>query len=262
VEARTEEHAALRHVGRFYEDVRSRIVDLVAGLDEDGTATPLPACPDWSIHDVVAHVTGNCANILSGDLDGVATPAWTAEQVEARKTRTLGQILDEWDVVGPQIAAMADDFPGRSGVQLVADLTVHEHDIRGALGRPGARRTDSVELSLDFFVSIMLSAAAEAFGLTPLEVRAGDRAWVIGTGRAPTGELEDWRAEVFAPKARPAGIAATGTLVAEPFELFRAATGRRSAAQIRGLDWSVEPDPYLPIFGFGPFEIRDADLIE
>jgi hypothetical protein len=48
----------------------------------------------------------------------------------------------------------------------------------------------------------------------------------------------------------------------EPFELVRAIAGRRSAAQLRALDWSVDPEPYVPIFGFGPFTIRSTDLEE
>jgi hypothetical protein len=43
---------------------------------------------------------------------------------------------------------------------------------------------------------------------------------------------------------------------------MRSVAGRRSAAQIRRLEWSVDPEPYLPIFGFGPFETRSSDLIE
>jgi hypothetical protein len=57
-------------------------------------------------------------------------------------------------------------------------------------------------------------------------------------------------------------VAPAGTLGVEEFELLRALTGRRSAAQIRGFDWSVDAEPYLPVFGLGPFTIRSADLIE
>jgi hypothetical protein len=56
--------------------------------------------------------------------------------------------------------------------------------------------------------------------------------------------------------------APAGTLDVEEFELFRALTGRRSAAQIRRFDWNVDAEPYLPIFGLGPFTIRPTDLIE
>jgi hypothetical protein len=57
-------------------------------------------------------------------------------------------------------------------------------------------------------------------------------------------------------------VTPAGTLNVGQFELFRAVTGRRSAAQIRRFDWSVDAEPYLPIFDLGPFTIRSTDLVE
>src|SRR5438874_1252993 len=57
-------------IGALYADGRGRISDLVSGLGEEAAA-PVPACPQWSVHDVVAHVTGVCADILAGNLAGV-----------------------------------------------------------------------------------------------------------------------------------------------------------------------------------------------
>ena len=53
-----------------------------------------------------------------------------------------------------------------------------------------------------------------------------------------------------------------GTLEASPFELLRAMTGRRSLSQIRKLAWSVDPEPYLPAFEFGPFTTSSVDIEE
>jgi hypothetical protein len=103
-----------------------------------------------------------------------------------------------------------------------------------------------------------------ALGLGPLEVRAGDRTWVVGTGDPPTGDIsEAARAALMSTDVipEPTGTPA-GTLDVEEFELFRALTGRRSAAQIYRFEWSVDAEPYLPVFGLGPFTIRSADLIE
>src|SRR5207245_258980 len=100
----------------------------------------VPACPEWTVHDVIAHLAGVCADIINGNLAGVATESWTAAQVDARRAHTVEQIIAEWSEVAPQVEAMADHFPGRAGPQLVFDLTTHEHDLRGALGRPDAPR--------------------------------------------------------------------------------------------------------------------------
>jgi uncharacterized protein (TIGR03083 family) len=253
----------LRELGAAYDQTRTRIAGLVRDLDDERTSLRVPACPEWSVHDVVAHVTGNCADIIKGNLDGAATDGWTAAQVEARKERSMDEILTEWDEVGPQISAMLDDFPGRYGNQTVGDLAVHEHDLRGALEQPGARESDAIDIGLDFLVGFMLRTAATTSGLGPLEVRAGDRSWIVGTGEPPTGDPNSWLVAVGSDEAPPEPKwIAVGTVSAAPFEMFRAATGRRSADQIRGFDWTVDPEPFLPMFGFGPFTLRETDLVE
>ena len=89
--------------------------------------------------DVVAHLAGTCADILAGNIAGVGTDEWTDAQVVARRGRSLPDVLAEWTDVASQVETFAEHFPGRTGVQWVMDLTAHEHDIRTAIGEPGAR---------------------------------------------------------------------------------------------------------------------------
>jgi hypothetical protein len=147
---------------------------------------------------------------------------------------------------------------------MVSDVTAHEHDVRGALGRPGARDSDGVAICLDFLVSVLVHPSMRALGLGPLEVRADDRCWIVGTGDPAEGDPETaWRDALLAPSDRPSPSATpVGTLSGERFELLRALTGRRSARQIRAFDWTVDPEPYLPVFGVGPFTVRANDLSE
>ncbi|MGZ8763282.1 MAG: maleylpyruvate isomerase family mycothiol-dependent enzyme, partial [Acidimicrobiia bacterium] len=78
-----------------------------------------------------------------------------------------------------------------------------------------------------------------AHRLPPLRVVTGPRVWL------------------------PDGVYAVETLTADPFELGRALTGRRSADQIRALGWSTRPEPYLAAFtSLGPFTTRPTDLVE
>jgi uncharacterized protein (TIGR03083 family) len=211
----------------------------VADLDEDELATPVPACPEWSVRDAVAHLTGVCTDIISGNIDGASSRAWTGAQVDARRRRGFGDVLAEWDDAGPQIATVIDDFPEPYDRQVVADIAAHEQDLRGALGVPGERDSDGVSIGLDFLVSVILDKALTTHGLGALEVRASGDSWLVGGGPPPVG-----------------------TLAAEPFELFRAISGRRSAAQIRGFEWSVDSEAYLAGFGFEPFTTRSTDLLE
>jgi hypothetical protein len=200
---------------------------------------------------------------MAGNIAGAATDEWTAAQVEKRRDWKLAQIFAEWDDTGGQVAIMLDDFPGWYGRQMVADVSTHEHDLRGAMDQPGERDSDGVSIGIDFLVNVILHSAMTAFGLGPLRVRAGDRNWVVGTGDPPTGDRDAWLAAAGSSDSLPTPAAPpVGTLTVEPFELFRAMTGRRSASQIQGFEWSIDPEPYLPVFGYGPFTIRPIDLSE
>ena len=254
----------LRELGAIYEQGRARIAELVTPLDDHSAAMTVPATPEWSVHGVLAHLTGLCADVLAGNIDGAGTDAWTAAQVDARRDDTIADLLAEWDDVGARFATLLDDFPGRICMQPVADITVHEHDLRGALNRPGSRHSEGMDVALDFLAEVFLLPGVAALGLGPLEVRADGRRWVGGTDGDGSGDLEAaWQAALRSTdEVDPPEVAPAGTLSLEPFELFRALTGRRSAAQIRRFDWTVDPGPYLPVFGFGPFTVRATDLME
>jgi uncharacterized protein (TIGR03083 family) len=225
-------------IDEVYAEGRGRIVELVAGLSDDAAQAPVPTCPEWTVADVVAHLTGICADVLEGNIEGVATDPWTEAQVSARRGATIDALVSEWNEVAPQVEALVEIFPEPMARQWVTDLTTHEHDIRTALAQPGARDSTGVDIGIDFVVTIGFLPSIAEHGLPPLEVRAGDRSW--------TDE----------------STAAAGTLDSSPFELLRALTGRRSPAQIRALDWSVDPEPYVPAFVFGPFTTTRTDIIE
>ena len=44
--------------------------------------------------------------------------------------------------------------------------------------------------------------------------------------------------------------------------LVRSGTGRRSAGQIAALSWTVDPEPYVKVFQFGPFTMSPIDIDE
>ena len=253
----------MRPLESHYEATRGRIVELVHGLDATADEIAVPACPGWSVKNVVSHLTGNCADVLTGNLAGIATPEWTAAQIDARHDWKLGDVLAEWDDVGPKFASMLDDFPGEYGRQSLGDLIVHEHDLRGALDRPGERETEPVGIAIEVVTRFVAGTGALVLGLGPLEVRAGETNWTLGTGERIEGDNESWRDAIGSgappPQATSPPIA---TVTTTAFEWFRAITGRRSPRQISSFDWSVDPKPFLPLFGYGPFVIRNTDLQE
>lgn len=225
-------------IGSVYAEGRVRLTDLVMSEDPDGRTRPVPGCPEWAVRDVLAHVTGVCADVLTGNLEGVTTEPWTAAQVAQRKDTPLAEILVEWSEVAPQVEAIAPQFPDRVDEQWVLDLTTHEQDIRGALGTPGARDAAGLLIGVDFAATMGLAASVSGRGLPALRVKAGDAEWVVGDG---------------SPEASVEGSA---------FDLFRAMTGRRSENQVRQLQWEGDVDTFVPAFEFGPFTFPPADLVE
>jgi uncharacterized protein (TIGR03083 family) len=223
-------------VGAAYAEGRHRLTDLVSDLDDAAAATTVPTCPEWSVHDVIAHLTGVCADVLAGKIDGVGTDPWTADQVAARHDAPLQDVLAEWNEVAPAVEAMAGAF-GAAGFQWVGDQAIHEHDVRGALDRPGARGSETIHVGLRFMAPSFLEAVS-SLGLPTLEVRVGDRSW-----RSDEGE----------PAER---------LELDAFEALRAFCGRRSEDQLRALPWTGDPDAYLAAFTWGPFTPAATPVVE
>lgn len=248
----------LRTLGALYEDTRQRLIDLVRQSTRDdlfAAATPVPACADWRVRDVIAHLSGLATDIASGNIDGAATDEWTAAQVDARRDLSIGDLLAESDEVGPQLASFLDDFPGRYGLQVVADINVHEHDIRGALKQPGARESAGIAHCVEFLLTTFVAPAARVLGLPALLITDGMRSAVIGgCDDEPTDPTAATQAALASPPVP--------RLEASSFELVRAFTGRRSLDQVHRLGWSVDPTPYDGLFGLWPFALRNTDLVE
>ena len=50
---------------------------------------------------MVSHLTGLCADIMTGNVVGAPSDAWTAAQVAARRDRTFDEVLAEWNDTAP-----------------------------------------------------------------------------------------------------------------------------------------------------------------
>lgn len=89
---------------------------------------PVPACPEWTVHDVLAHLCGLCVDIVTGRLTSVS------------------------------------------------------HDVDDlALGQLGSRASEGIDVAIEYLIDVIVQPAFIGFGLDPLELRIGDRAYVVAS---------------------------------------------------------------------------------
>lgn len=218
----------------IYHDAHQRTAELIAGRPASELDRQVPACPEWTVAELVAHLAGVAADVVNGRVAGASTPEWTARQVAERRDRPVAENLAEWQRCGPAIERLLTMrllTRAEPGVllRIVHDLTQHEADLRGALGA-GRPPQKAWKPMLDQVVARRSRFPGE------LVVMLGDRELRMGDGK-PTAAVE-----------------------ADPYELWRALFGRRSRAQMAAWDWHGDPEPYLDALPV--FPARAEDLIE
>ncbi|TML43463.1 MAG: hypothetical protein E6G27_01770 [Actinobacteria bacterium] len=75
-------------VAKAYRGCRERITGLAQQLDERQARAAVPACPEWTVHDVIAHLSGNVADAVARRLGGAGTDERTAERGAPGMERT------------------------------------------------------------------------------------------------------------------------------------------------------------------------------
>jgi uncharacterized protein (TIGR03083 family) len=203
-----------------YRVCRENITDLLrrhpgqAGL-------PVPACPGWSVRDVLAHLleVGEGARAsLSGQPAAAPLPGPGAG---------LKELLEAWTQTGLAIEELLGDREGWHG-PLTMDVFAHELDIRQVLGEPAPAGHPAYPGALRVVVG-GFSSSVRARRLPALRIEAPGAQWVAGAGDPVV------------------------TVRGDRHDLFRSAAGRRTHRQIAELSWSGPCESYLPAFTWGPF---------
>jgi uncharacterized protein (TIGR03083 family) len=144
-----------------YRDLRRRMIELLRETPPQLGASPVPHCPAWSVRDVAAHLVGVPEDILAGRMEGVTTEAWTQAQVDRHLDQSLADLADIWANQIESFDAVLPHIPAPVNSQMVMDAVTHEHDIRHALGKAGARDSSAVRVGLGW----LLDAAGDETGL-------------------------------------------------------------------------------------------------
>jgi len=209
-----------------YRQARARMTHLFGSLAAEQVQQLVPATPAWTVHDVLAHLTGGAVDAVGDRLDGAPSAEWSQRHVDERRHRTIGELLDEWDEIAPAIESMlTDDMMLRPNI--VADTVCHECDLREALGLAPLDR-----VYWQPFLDVMMGHLRHRLrGDATVIIRDqhGEQ-WMCGTGEPTT------------------------LLRADGYELLRAAYSRRSQRQIASWNWTPAPSEALirRIGFFGP----------
>jgi hypothetical protein len=179
------------------------------------------------VRDVVAHLAAVADDAVAGRLTGPPSEEETAAQVARFAGQRLADVLARWAAIAPEFEHLIGEFRVQAAV---IDIASHEHDIRGALGRPGARDAEVVWRAAEWLLTGLRPPV-------PLRVVVEDAQFRLGPGSGTSLRL-----------------------ITSRFEAFRWRMGRRSRAQLAALDWSGDPAPVIDhLVVFGP---ADHDVVE
>lgn len=195
------------------------LVEQVARDHPDHLERRVPATPDWTGRQLLAHMVGLGADVLDGDEPDDHHEGWTRAQVESRATSSALELVAEWRALADRMETYLREQSPRP----LGDLLIHEQDLRGGLGTPGARASAGLAM-VRATMAGRLGAAVREAGLAPLALEEREGPWRWASGDGAPGAL----------------------LRADGFDLFRAVTTRRTADQLRSYLAAGDVEPYLP----------------
>lgn len=210
------------HVASAYFDIRDRVVGAVAMMTDDQLASTVPACPEWTVHQLFAHLTSMPMTILAGDIpesvmSGGDPHPWLGRLVEEHGQRPVIDLARWW---ASDDEALADLLPA-AGL-LLADLMTHEGDLHGAIGSRAHRHVPELDSQIDAALA-GVAKEIEAAGLPPIGVDTGSDRRISGDGDA------GW------------------TLHTDLWEAHRVLNSRRTRDELLAIPHSGDPAPYLDI---------------
>lgn len=172
-------------------DERRRAADLLAGLSAEQLARP-SLCTGWTVHEVGAHLT---TFLRLGQVKlylGILATGANIDEVNRWLTRRAARRPIDEIVAALRRRAGARTTIPRSGYDpVLADLVLHDLDIRRPLGIPRAVPEDRLWVAFDHLANRPAPGYTMGSRLRNLRLVATDTGWTHGTGPAVRGGAED-----------------------------------------------------------------------
>ncbi len=135
-----------------YRRTRARVSALFLDATPDALTRTVPACPAWSVHDLAAHLAGVPATLAAGDFPSGDVDEWLQGIVDERCDAQVDDLMQEWKGLDAAIEPMLQGM----GSLMFTDVSIHEHDLRGALGAP-----DHAALEVDAVMACGMQSFAQ-----------------------------------------------------------------------------------------------------
>ncbi|MBQ1089104.1 maleylpyruvate isomerase family mycothiol-dependent enzyme [Streptomyces sp. B93] len=124
--------------GRLLVVERDALLPLLRGRAEEDFGRPVPACPGWTVRDVLAHCSAAFSRVLEKRFEeGVFSPESNDRDIAERADWTSARILDELERGMTETGPVLARTRGRLDALALGEW-VHAGDVREALGEPGA----------------------------------------------------------------------------------------------------------------------------
>jgi uncharacterized protein (TIGR03083 family) len=203
-----------------YRASRENVSRLLEGRPE-AADLPVPACPEWTVRQTVAHMVEICWSTHGRLTGGPAAPPVPVADL------SLVELLGEWTTIGERVERSLADS-ARGGSVMAMDAFTHELDIRHVLAAPPPADHPAYPGALDVVIG-GFSGSVSTLGLPALRIETPGAQWTAGTGEPIT------------------------TVSSHRHDLYRSLTGRRTLRQIGELSWSGPGEAWSPAFTWGPF---------
>jgi uncharacterized protein (TIGR03083 family) len=155
--------------GRLLITERDTLIPLLRRRPDTDFATPVDACPGWSVRDVLAHCSAALLRVVESRFEeGVFSPEANDRDIAERADWTNARVVDELERgmtdAGPVIAAAGGVFDG-----IALGEWVHAGDVRETWGEPGAYAGPGLPYALT-----LLAAVTRERGHLPLHADLDD----------------------------------------------------------------------------------------